>query len=190
MEDVKSFLSRKGVQLFLISVGGDIAPELVENLLVPVDDESLAKKVGNMRAADIRTHLNQIHYVGVIDYNRSKDKDSGWYYYEWFVRPDKLFEEYVKKMKQDYDDIMDRLSNVETYTLYYCKKCDLTYDYDKAFENLYHCHICSNILERSNSDEDSLKLEKIAKNLLKEIKEVEKNFSHLKDMKPESLKVM
>ena len=43
MEDVKSFLSRKGVKLFLISIGGDIAPELVENLIVPIDDEVLAK---------------------------------------------------------------------------------------------------------------------------------------------------
>ncbi len=190
MDSIKSFLSRKGVKLFLISIGGEIAPLLIENLLEPIDDEILAKKVGEARAADIRTHLNRIHYAGVIDYNRSKDKDSGWYYYAWFLRPDKLYEEYLNKMKQDYDDIMERLSNLEAYTLYYCKNCNVTYDYDKAFENLYHCQICSNIMERNNSEEDSVKLEKIAKSLQKEIKEIEDKFGFMKDMKPESLKVM
>lgn len=190
MDSVKSFLSRKGVKLFLISIGGEIAPSLVENLLEPIDDEILAKKVGLSRGADIRTHLNKIHYASVIDYNRSKDKDSGWYYYAWFLRPDKLYDEYLRKMKQDYDDIMIRLSNLEAYTLYYCKNCNISYDYDKAFENLYHCNVCNKIMERNDTEEDSIKLEKIAKGLLKEIKEVEDKFGFMKDMKPESLKVM
>ncbi len=190
MESVKSFLSRKGVKVFLIAIGGEKAPSLVENLFEPIDDELLAKKVGDSRGADIRTYLNRIHYAGIIDYNRSKDKDSGWYYYAWFLKPDKLYYEYLKKMKQDYEDIMDRLSNLETYTLYYCKNCNITYDYDKAFENLYHCHICNKIMERNDTEEDSIKLEKIAKSLEKEIKEVEEKFTFMEEMKPESHKVM
>lgn len=188
MDDTKKFIGREGIQLFLKSVGGELAPKLVANMLEPISDEDLAEKC-NMRVADVRMVLNKLHNNGIIDYNRSKDKDSGWYYYGWFLRPDKLFEAYVEHKKRDLETIEERLENNEMYSVYICRKCEQTYDFDRAAELLYHCPLCESILDRSITDEDLKRMSKISATIRKEIEEIGR-FSSLLNKKYKSTKVL
>lgn len=189
MTETRKFIEKKGVKLFLKSIGGDFASIIALNLAEPISDEELAEKCG-MRSADARMILNKMHKMGIIDYNRSKDKESGWYYYAWFLRTDKLYNEYLKKMQNDLEDIEERLENSEVYTLYICRKCEQTYDFDKALELLYHCPLCESILDKGISDDDLKKMKRIAINIKKEIAEVKNCFSNLQDKKYKSMKVL
>jgi len=189
MNETLKLVERKGVRLFLITVAGDFAPILASNLIDPISDEDLAQKCG-MRAADARMVLNKMHNIGIIDYNRSKDKESGWYYYAWFLRADKLMEAYLGKRKNDLEDIEERLENNEAYTLYMCKKCDLTYDFDNAAELLYHCPICENILDRSITEDDFKKMRKISISIRSEIEDMNRDFKNVMYKKHVSTKVL
>lgn len=185
----KRLLNRDGIKVFLKSVAGESAPLMAHKLLSPISDEVLAEKCG-LRAADVRMILNKLHNTGVIDYNRSKDKDSGWYYYAWFLRADKLLKTYVEKKKSDLRDIEERLNNKEMYNLYLCSGCEQTYDFDKACEHLYHCPICERILDKSSSENDFKKMKKIAANIRKEIRDVQREFKSVSELKYKTMKVI
>ncbi len=189
MNETKKLIERNGVKLFLKKIAGSCAPTIVSNLVKPISDEDLAEMCG-MRSADVRMILNKLHYVGLIDYNRSKDNESGWYYYSWFVRPDKLLETYINSKKQDLEDLEEMLENNEIYTMYICRKCDQTYDFDKAAELLYHCPLCESILDRGTTDEDIRKMKMIARSIKKEISEVISAYGKLSEIKHKSMKVL
>ncbi len=185
----KKLLGRDGVKLFLKAAAGENAPAMAHKLLSPISDEALAEKC-SLRAADTRMMLNKLHNMGIIDYNRSKDKDSGWYYYAWFLRADKLLETYVTKKRNDLEDIERRLENNEVYNLYLCGSCEQTFDFDRAAELLYHCPLCEGIMDRGSSDEDFDKMKKIAINIKKEISDVQKEFKAVSAMRYKTMKVI
>ncbi len=183
------FIKRKDVKLFLIKLAGEKAPEIMSHMSEPISDEEIAERVG-MRAADVRMILNKLHYYEVIDYNRTKDKDSGWYYYYWFIRPDKLYNAYIDQKKRDLEDLEEKIENSEVHAVYICKHCEQTYDFDRAAELLYHCPICERILDLGITEDDLKKMEKIAQTIRKELTIVQGKFSDLKEMKTESMKVL
>ncbi len=190
MNKTLEFIKRKDVQLFLVKLAGEKAPEIMMHMSEPISDEDIAKRIKNMRAADVRMILNKLHYHEIIDYNRTKDKDSGWYYYYWFIRPDKLYQKYVEQKKRDLEDLEEKIENSEVHAVYICKNCEQTYDFDRAAELLYHCPICERILDLGISEDDLKRMEKIANNIRKELKIVQGKFSDLKNLKTESIKVL
>ncbi|MHA1859726.1 MAG: hypothetical protein ACTSVF_01340 [Candidatus Asgardarchaeia archaeon] len=182
MKAVKDLLSKKSIRLFLKRIGGSTAPTICEAIIKPVDDEVLAPKL-NMKIADLRMILNKLHFKGVIDYNRSKDRDKGWYYYAWFVRPDKLVDAYLEEKKNELRDITIKLENWDAHAIYICRSCEQTYDFETASDNLFHCPLCDQILDRSDDEEDMKQLKNIKKRIEREIKEIEvfrKKFANLK----------
>gem|GEM_PF-5869366 len=189
MNDPKKFIERKEIQLFLKSIGGEYAPILAANMIEPISDEDLAAKC-NIRAADVRMILNKMHYMGVIDYNRSKDKESGWYYYGWFVRLDKLIDAYLQQKEEDLKNIEQRLNDSDAFTLYICRKCEQTYDFDRATSLLYHCPLCETILDRDITDEDLKKMARMAEQIRKETSEIRRQFGHLHAKKYKTMKVI
>lgn len=185
----RRLLNREGIKLFLKSIAGDSAPDIAYNLLTPISDEALAEKCG-MRVADARMMLNKMHNMGIIDYNRSKDKESGWYYYSWFLRADKLLDTYIKKKKNDLEGIEKQLENKDAYDLFFCPSCEQTYDAERANDLFYHCPLCERILDKELSESDFKKMRKIAANLKKEINEVQKEFKAISEMKYKTMKVI
>ncbi|MEM3363893.1 MAG: hypothetical protein QXS93_00065 [Candidatus Micrarchaeia archaeon] len=182
-------LNREGIKLFLKEIAGENAPMMAQKLLEPISDEDLAKKCG-MRAADVRMILNKLHNSGVIDYNRSKDKDSGWYYYAWFLRADKLLEIYINKKKTDLEEIERRLENNDIYSIYLCSGCEQTYDFDRASELLYHCPLCERILDKNTSENDLKRMKRIANNIRKEISDIKAEFKEISGIKYKTMKVI
>lgn len=77
---------------------------VIEKLSEPKRDEELAAEL-NVKETVVRTLLNDLHVKSLVEYERTKNKKTGWYTYLWKKREDKL-NAYV----QDY--LEDKLGNL------------------------------------------------------------------------------
>ena len=75
------------VKSFLTGVAGEHAPKLIqiyEKDNSSIRDEEMAAKLG-LKVTDVRTILNRLHYRGMANYQKKRNKKTGWYSYTWDI---------------------------------------------------------------------------------------------------------
>lgn len=65
--------------------------EVMKRLSQPKYDEDIAEELG-LKATVVRTLLNDLHSRSLVEYERIKNKSTGWYTYIWRKREDRLHE--------------------------------------------------------------------------------------------------
>ena len=137
---------------------------VIETLSKPKHDEDIAAEL-NLKATVVRTLLNDLHMKNLVEYERSKNKKTGWYTYLWKKREDRI-DEFVKghlsTKLADLNKQLDLEKDGVTFNCS-CRRVNM----ESAMETNFVCPECSQMYVESDS-------KKIVKRLEIEIKKVEK----------------
>lgn len=160
-------------------IGGDEAVEIVKALekKKEVTDEELAEMTG-IRVNNVRKILYEFYDIGIADFKRIRDKETGWYYYYWFLETKRL-DEIIRNRKMKELNELKKMLDQETSEIYYwCgKPGHPRLIFDEAMEYQFQCPICGEILmEHDNSA--------IVEDLKKRIEELEMELGLREKPKP------
>jgi len=113
-------------------------------------DEDIASDL-DVKATIIRTLLNDLHENGLVEYDRSKNKRTGWYTYMWRRRDEKI-RDYVKGyLSGKINDLNSKL-NDETQNIIFKCSCSRV-PYDAAMQSGFKCNECNaEFIEHNNSE--------------------------------------
>jgi len=133
-------LAEEHIRNLILQVAGEKAIAVAEALEEPLSDEDLANAC-RIKLSEVRAVLNKLHSLGLTSYERTRDKDSGWYSYIWRLslqNADKLFEKKKElPMKETGEESFD------FYTCGSCKKGEgVLIPFEVAFENRFRCLDC------------------------------------------------
>ena len=86
----------------------------------PMSDEEIAKRCG-LKVSDVRSVLNKLHEYGITAYIRERDKDTGWFSYNWTVNVIRLYDMLERKRATSERNDEEALSYEKSYTFYTCE---------------------------------------------------------------------
>ncbi len=113
---------------------------VLDKLSGPKYDEDIASDLG-LKATIIRTLLNDLHQNSLVEYQRTKNKRTGWYTYLWVRREDKIKDYVQGYLKTQLLDLNDRLGDETNVVTFQCE-C-MRVPYDAAMEAGFICPRCS-----------------------------------------------
>lgn len=120
--------------------------------------------------SQIRSILYELKAKNLIDYDRKKDKEKGWYLYYWRVLPHNFEKVYLNEKKAKLEQFKERLEKEENSIFYICPSYCKRLSFDDALEANFTCPICGSLMNEENK---SRKIEILKRN----IKEHEKMVS-------------
>jgi transcription factor E len=112
---------------------------VLDRLTEPKYDEDVAGEL-KIKATVIRTLLNDLHENSLVEYQRTKNKKTGWYTYLWVRREDKIKEHVQKYLKTHLLDLNTRLDDETKNVTFQCG-CTRA-PYEVAMEANFVCPSC------------------------------------------------
>ncbi|KXA89780.1 hypothetical protein AKJ62_02350 [candidate division MSBL1 archaeon SCGC-AAA259D14] len=124
-------------------VGGEHGSKVAKVLLDKGEatDEEIANEI-DVRLNLVRKILYDLYDNQVVDYRRTRDKETGWYIYYWHVEPDRALELLNDNKRTLLGKLKDRLEH-EQSTLFFtcCNDCPRL-EFDEAVEQNFECPKC------------------------------------------------
>lgn len=129
---------------------------VIEKLSEPKRDEEIATEL-NVKETIVRTLLNDLHIKNLVEYERTKNKKTGWYTYLWKKRDDRL-RDYINSYLQNKLDNLNRKLDEETgSTLFKCA-CSRV-PIERAMENEFICSECNEPYMEFDNTQDIREIE-------------------------------
>lgn len=156
---VIEMLKRPDVRKLFIDTGGENAMEIVRLLTQYGKDEEIAEKLG-VKVSDVRSVLNKFQNEGIAGYDRTKDEETGWYYYNWSLNIEKLNDWIHKRMNAGRESI---LAKAQEGGHYFCPNCNdvaMLMRFEEAMDYGFRCPRCNTSMELL----DENKVDKLIKN--------------------------
>lgn len=131
-----------------MEIGGEEAVGVVRALAERKDatDEELAEITG-IRINTVRKVLYTLYDLGLADFKRIRDKETGWYYYYWNLDLKRLPEIIRARKREELKKLKKMLEEESGEIYYWCGTPGhprLTFD--EAMEYEFQCPLCGNIL--------------------------------------------
>jgi len=144
---LKAFLSNSALTEFLLSLAGENTGKVLGSMEGAMSDEEIAR-AAKLKVSDVRSVLNKLHGHRMAVYERTRDKDTGWYYYKWSVNADAIAGLLGEKKKNE-KAAAERLAAESTYNFYVCGGCPQQdkYAFETALDYLFKCPQCGNSLD-------------------------------------------
>ncbi len=109
-------------------------------------DDQLALELG-IEINEIRRALFALYEIGLAEYRRRRDDETGWMEYYWRINYDKAREIVKRELEKTKKKLEEKLE-AETSTIYYiCPNMCTKVSYDEAMEYNFTCPRCGNMLE-------------------------------------------
>jgi transcription factor E len=142
-QDISRLLSDRYTRHLVIDSGGEYALEIIRGFVNNTSDEDMAKKL-KIKISDVRATLNKLHSLGIVDYTRHKDSETGWFSYYWFLNVAKMKEWVGKRIDEDH-----RKMDFSGGEHYYCPGCGgaSIHDFVSASDFGFKCPTCSASLD-------------------------------------------
>lgn len=137
-------------------------------------DEQIEKET-KIKMAEIRALLNQLHHHGIVEYNREKNLQTGWFTYTWRVSADRAFKNFISMKKREYSELREQLSSEENTVFYQCYKACRKMPFDQALETQFKCPKCEgkmNALDKNKELEECKKQLETTEMLLMKMGEI------------------
>ncbi|VVB54910.1 Transcription factor E [uncultured archaeon] len=109
---------------------------VIESLDEPKYDEDIAKEL-DLKATVVRTILNELHSKRLVEYDRTKNKKTGWYTYLWKKRDDQLGEYTKGYLESRLAELNGQLMK-EKNNAYFCGPNGVV-TFEEATENNFTC---------------------------------------------------
>lgn len=174
----KSITELSLVRDFLETLGGKEVVDLVkicERKRKAFTDEDISKKM-DMKVTEIRALLNKLHFRGITSYQKSRNQKTGWYNYTWDLNKERLAEIIISQQREQLDKLSEKKVIEEDYNLFDCNGCNERLPFEIAAEYNFICPNCGNTMDSTNNPQKQ-------KEIVKKIKEIEKQIVILNEMK-------
>ncbi|MCX6775230.1 MAG: hypothetical protein NT130_00025 [Candidatus Micrarchaeota archaeon] len=133
-------LADEQVRNLLLEVAGEKALSVAEALEEPLSDEDLASAC-KIKVSEVRAVLNKLHSFGLTSYERTRDKESGWYSYIWRLSLGSVDKILNKKTAIPEEAVLDK--SFDFYTCSSCKKGEgVMIPFEVAFGGKFKCMEC------------------------------------------------
>ena len=146
--EIRKLLSDSYARHLIIESGGEHALEIVRGFSNNSSDEEMCKKL-KIKISDVRATLNKLHSLGIVDYTRHKDSETGWFSYFWCLNVDKMkgwVNDRIEEERRNFD-----FSNGEYY---FCPSCAgaSIHEFVSASDFGFKCPTCSSALDFLSED--------------------------------------
>jgi transcription initiation factor TFIIE subunit alpha len=130
-------------------IGGEDAIKVIMVLkeLGEATDDQMLTKTG-LKLNDVRKILFRLYNYSIVQCDRSRDKDTGWFIFRWRLQPDQV-EGFINNQKRRIIKILkSRLEYEENNDFYYCNTpgCNRV-TFEDAVEIIFRCTVCGNPLQ-------------------------------------------
>lgn len=142
-------LTFKLTQEFLTSVGG---PEAVSVVRICLDkngkclDEDIEAKMKTLKITEIRSILNRLHYRGIACYNKTKNKNSGWYTYTWEIKKRRIVELILEQQSEQLQKLEQKARFEVNHEFFVCKKACEETAFEIAAQYEFRCPECGEMM--------------------------------------------
>ncbi|WP_202318844.1 transcription factor E [Archaeoglobus neptunius] len=134
-------------------------------------DDQLALELG-IEINEIRKALFAMYEIGLADYVRRRDDETGWMEYYWRINYDRALDVLKRELEKTVSKLREKIE-AETSTIYYvCPNMCVKVSYDEAMELNFVCPRCEEMLEYLDCskaiekiEEEIRKIEEILKNI-------------------------
>ena len=137
---------------------------VIETLSKPKHDEDIAAEL-SIKPTVVRTLLNDLHIKNLVEYERSKNKKTGWYTYLWKRREDRIDDFVQSHISGKLNDLQKQLELEKEGITFNCA-CNRV-NLAEAMETNFTCPACSEAFTESDNG-------KVIKRLEIEIKKLNK----------------
>ncbi|MFH1240668.1 MAG: hypothetical protein V1672_05675 [Candidatus Diapherotrites archaeon] len=172
----KSIVDFLAVKEFIGTIAGESAIDLIKichKKNCGVTDEEIAKKLG-LKVTEIRTILNRLHYRGIVCYDKTKNKKTGWYSYTWEIKTKRIAELILEQNSEQIQKLENKMVLEETYSLFGCKAECATVPFEIAAEYHFKCPECGKTLESIDNKKRAKQTKKYIDTLKEEAAELAK----------------
>lgn len=131
------------------TIGGEDAVKVIltlKELGEATDDQMLSKTGLNLN--DVRKILFKLYNFSIVQCDRSRDKDTGWFIFRWRIQSDQI-DGFINSQKRRILKILKtRLEYEKKYDFYYCNTpgCDRVI-FEDAMELVFKCPVCGKPLQ-------------------------------------------
>ena len=127
-------------------------------------DEQLALELG-IEINEIRRALFSLYEIGLAEYKRKRDDETGWMEYYWRINYDKQLEVLKHQLEKTKKNLEKKLET-ETSTVYYiCMSGCIKVSYEEAMELNFTCPRCGGVLEYLDSSKANEKIQEEIKKI-------------------------
>ncbi|RUM34043.1 MAG: transcription factor E [Archaeoglobus sp.] len=109
-------------------------------------DEELSVELGT-EINDVRRALFYLYEVGLADYRRRRDDETGWMEYYWQIRYDREDEILKKELLKTKKKLQEKLKTEESNIYYLCVNGCIKVNYEEAMDLGFTCPRCGAPLE-------------------------------------------
>ena len=100
--------------------------------------------------SQIRSILYDLKSKNLIDYDRRKDKEKGWYLYYWKVLPHNFEKVYLAEKRNKLEQFKERLETEENSIYYICPNYCKRLSFEDSLENNFTCPVCGSLMNEEN----------------------------------------
>lgn len=109
-------------------------------------DEQIAMELG-IEINDVRKALFALYEIGMAEYTRHRDDETGWMEYHWKINYEKQMDVLRRELQKTKNKLEEKLDS-ETSTMYYiCQNGHVKVSYAEAMELNFMCPKCGVVLE-------------------------------------------
>ncbi len=130
--------------------------QIIVKLSEPKRDEELASEL-SVKETVIRTLLNDLHVKSLVEYERTKNKKTGWYTYLWRKRDAKLNEYIIDYLQNKLKDLQNTLDSEKNGSMFKCSCSKVSIE--NATETNFVCPECNEPYKESDNSTDVNEIE-------------------------------
>ncbi len=133
---------------------GEDAVRVVEALkgVHEITDNEIANKT-QIRLNIVRKELYRFYDHSIVALRRSRDKETGWFIFNWRLQPDQLEGFILDQKRCVLGKLETRLEYEKSHEFYSCQTPDCKrYPFEQAFELLFKCPACDKPMMHINND--------------------------------------
>lgn len=138
----------------VILLFGEDAVRVVETLtgVHEITDIEIADKT-QMQLKMVRKALYRLYDHSLVTFRQSRDKETGWFIFNWRLQPDQLEGFIVNQKRHVLEKLEIRLEYEKSHEFYTCQTPGCKrFTFEEAFELLFKCPTCMKPMTHLNND--------------------------------------
>jgi transcription initiation factor TFIIE subunit alpha len=101
----------------------------------------------------IRSILNKLHFYGIVNYDKIKNENSGWFTFKWHLDYEKLAKLVLINNLDKLEKLNINMKKYEQYQMFTCSNSCKDFEFEVAAHYNFYCPMCNENLNLLNQKE-------------------------------------